>query len=255
MGKKNSMSRDDWDGLAADFSERVLEISELDIDGVIVAIAQHLGGKTKTAIDFGCGAGAVTRAIAPYFKSVLGVDFSAKLIDEARGHTKALNIDFETGDLTTMRGKKYTCDVAFCANVLIHPDEKIREKIAKRVVKNVRPGGQAAFIVPSLESVIRAHQVTLQCQVGDGIPPGRAAASIDKDAAAEIVSLSRGVINIGATPTKHFLEDEFREFLTQCCLKDVSLRRIPYPWAEVLENIPSNFGAAPPWDWLAIGKA
>lgn len=239
------MTSNDWDALADDFSSRVLEISECDIHGVIKATAKRLGGARKTAADFGCGAGSVTRLIAPYFKSVTGADFSPKLIDAARSQTRAKNISYEIADLQIERAKRFPCDVAFCANVLIGDGAAARECIARNVVASIRKSGHAVFIVPSLEAVMRVYQVALQ------LCPETEIEDWVKD---EVVSLPQGLIEMGGVPTKHYLEDEIAEFLTKLKLRDVEVRRVSYPWREALEDAPRNLKVAPPWDWMAIGR-
>lgn len=237
------MTAKDWDALADEFSSRVLEISECDIDGVIEKTAKRLGGARKVATDFGCGAGGVTRLIAPYFKSVAGVDFSRKLIDAARAQTRAKNVVYEIADLQAQRAKRFPCDVAFCANVLIGDDAPARERIARNVVASVNKGGQAIFIVPSLEAVMRAYQVAVQLNKR----------GVDGWAEDEVASLPKGLINMGGVPTKHYLRDEIAEFLQRLNLRDVKISRVSYPWREALEDAPRNLKAALPWDWMAVG--
>lgn len=237
------MTAKDWDALADEFSSRVLEISECDIDGVIEMAAKRLGGARKVATDFGCGAGAVTRLVAPYFKSVTGVDFSPKLIDAARVQTRAKNVVYEIADLQSTRAKRFPCDVAFCANVLIGDDAAAREQLARNVIASVHKGGHAVFIVPSLEAVMRAYQVAVQL--------GRR--GVDGWAKDEVVSLPQGLIKMGGVPTKHYLQDEIAEFLTRLKLRDVKVTRVSYPWREALEDAPRTLKAALPWDWMAAG--
>jgi 2-polyprenyl-3-methyl-5-hydroxy-6-metoxy-1,4-benzoquinol methylase len=238
------MTAKDWDALADEFSSRVLEISECDIDGVITAAAKRLGGARKMATDFGCGAGGVTRLVAPYFKTVTGVDYSPKLIDAARAQTLTKNINYEVADLQRKRAKRFPCDVAFCANVLIGEDEAERELMARNVLASIRNGGNAVFIVPSLEAVMRTYQVARQFQ------PERHVRSWAKD---EVASLPRGLVKMGGVATKHYLKDEIAELLTTLKLRNVSVSRVSYPWREALDGAPRNLKAAPPWDWMAVG--
>lgn len=247
------MTAKDWDALAHDFSACVLEISECDIDGVIEAAAKRLGGVRRTATDFGCGAGAVTRLLAPYFKSVTGVDFSPQLIDAAKAQTRATNIDYEVADLQLKQAKRFPCGVAFCANVLIGDNAAARERIARNVIASVRKGGSVVFIVPSLEAVMRAYQVALQLRLRSGASETTAARRIEGWAEDEVVSLPRGVVNMGGVPTKHYLEDEIAEFLMRLGLRDIEVKRVSYPWREALDSAPDNLKAAPPWDWMAVG--
>lgn len=214
-----------WNGLANTFSDAVFEVTERDHGGVIRKTAKRLGGKNKKAIDFGCGAGASTRAIASFFGRVTGVDFSEKLLAVARKNTRANNIDYRRVDLTEMNPQSMRCDVAFCFNVLLSPDEKLRRAIAENVVKSIRRGGAGVFIVPSLESELRSYQVALDCQTRDGFARAKAAKELDNSAQRDVISLSQGIVNLGGAATKHFLQDELAELLAHFGLKDVSLSR------------------------------
>jgi len=251
--KEPFMTAKDWDALADDFSTRVLEISECDIDGVIAATAKRLGGARKSATDFGCGAGGVTRLVAPYFKTVTGVDFSPKLIGAAQTRTKPKNIEYAVSDLTAAGAMDFPCDVGFCVNVLIGADEKDRDCIARNVIANIKRGGAGVFVVPSLESVMRAYQVGLQIGVQCGVSSKAAAAKINHWVNDEVVSLPQGLIEMGDVPTKHFLQDEIAELLTARGLQNIKVSRVSYPWREALDDVPRNFKAAPPWDWMAVG--
>ncbi len=247
------MKQEYWDRMAKDFSEQVLEISDVDLDKVIPKTAKRLGGKRKHAVDFGCGAGALTRVVAPYFVSTLGVDFSKDLLERAVALTQSANISFQFADLCTQRGKRFPCDVAFCANVLINDDSVIRERIARTVIRNVASGGSAVFIVPSLESAIRFYQVVFSSQVKSGFSKSEALSEINDWVRGDIVSLPEGIIRVGGTKTKHFMGDELIELLLASGLTDVTLERVSYPWRELLEDEPRGLKTSLPWDWMAVG--
>lgn len=247
------MKREYWDALARDFSSQVLEITECDVAGVVAKTAKRLGGRRKTATDFGCGAGAVTRMAAPFYKSVVGVDFSKELLKEARRRTRAANVSYEFANLQAERGPRFPCDVAFCVNVLIAANADRRDRIARNVVASAVRGGSAVFVVPSLESVLRVYQVALQCHLDEGFRRPAAALEVNRWVEEEIVSLPEGIVKIGGAPTKLYLRDELAELLRRHGLRDVTLERISYPWAEALENAPRGLNAAPPWDWMAVG--
>lgn len=243
-----------WDRLAAGFSESVFEITERDVHGAIRKTAKRLGGAHLTAIDFGCGAGASTRTIAPFFKSTCGVDFSDKLLRVARDKTDADSIKFRNADLATMNPRSFRCDVAFCFNVLLSPDGALRRSIATNIVKSIRKGGAGVFVAPSLESELRSYQVSLDCQRRAGFAAGAAAKEIDAGARRDVVSLSQGIIDLGGAPTKHFFRDEFAELLAGCGMANVTVSRVRYPWDVVLDDMPDGMDYALPWDWMAVGK-
>lgn len=68
-----------WD-LDEFFRSGEVEIARLTVD------MQHLGypARRERALDFGCGVGRVTRALAPHFRHCYGVDVSAPMIAAAR---------------------------------------------------------------------------------------------------------------------------------------------------------------------------
>lgn len=247
------MNADYWNSLAGKFSDEVIEITERDAGGVIRKTARRLGDERMTAVDFGCGAGASTRAVAPFFKHVTGVDFSEKLLSVARKKTDAAHIDYRKANLAKMNPRSFPCDVAFCFNVLLSPDNRLRNAIAANIVKATRKGGAGVFVVPSIESELRSYQVALECQVRSGFAHAGAAKEIDASVRREVISLSQGVIDLGGAPTKHFFHDEIADLLADCGLQDITVSRVHYPWEDVLDDIPADMPHRQPWDWIAVG--
>lgn len=243
-----------WNALAEDFGEKVLEVTETDLTGVFARTAKRLGGKDKTAVDFGCGPGASTRAVAAYFKNAIGVDFSPALIETASAQTNSSNVSFRVADLSRADAKRLPCDVGFCINVLISPDALRREAIARNVHKSVKRGGAAVLAVPSFESAMRIYQILLACQLREGVTRKAALREINRWAAEEIINIADGIVDIGGEPTKTWRGDELSEFLVELGFRNVELERINYPWDEVIDGAPHDLTAAPPWDWLAVAR-
>lgn len=52
----------------------------------VTPLGFHIGG--KKALDFGCGVGRLTQALAPYFEEVYGVDIAPSMIELAERHNK-----------------------------------------------------------------------------------------------------------------------------------------------------------------------
>jgi len=110
------------------------------------------GGKSPLAmrvLDFGCGAGRVTRALAGVFGEVHGVDISGEMIKIARKSLKDLpNVKVHHsngGHLDVLDG---FFDFAFAFSVFHHVPSKdaIADCIAE-VGKHLRPGGLFKFEV------------------------------------------------------------------------------------------------------------
>ncbi|WP_162987160.1 class I SAM-dependent methyltransferase [Sphingomonas paeninsulae] len=64
--------------------------------GVRQILIDHFGGEfaPKTAIDFGCGVGRLTRAMAPMADRVFGIDISGPMLEEARRNSPPENVEF-----------------------------------------------------------------------------------------------------------------------------------------------------------------
>src|SRR4051794_24254117 len=94
--------RRDWEDLAAEDlywsilstpgrrftsieAETFFASGEAEVDGVLQRAATFgLPQQLETALDFGCGAGRLTRALARHAQQVVGVDISDQMIAEAR---------------------------------------------------------------------------------------------------------------------------------------------------------------------------
>ena len=132
--------RQDWDRLAeadalwAVLTEPGTKGGRWDVDAFfatgeaeiaqVLAVADRLGrpARRERALDFGCGVGRLTRALAARFDAVVGVDISAAMIEQARRHNGAhpgcefrLNSD---GDLRQFDSGSF--DVVYSNIVLQH---------------------------------------------------------------------------------------------------------------------------------------
>lgn len=73
------------DNLSTDTLKIFWDGGHQDINFFLSTIRQHFGDfQPKTAIDFGCGVGRLTRAIASHVETVTGVDVSPGMLLEAR---------------------------------------------------------------------------------------------------------------------------------------------------------------------------
>lgn len=118
--------------------------------------------ETNRALDFGCGAGRLTQGLAGHFERADGVDIAASMVALARGHNRAggrvtyhLN---ESPDLSLFDDD--TFDFLLSIIVLQHIPNELKTGYLEEFVRVLRPGGVAAFTVPShgdwsLEGTVR----------------------------------------------------------------------------------------------------
>lgn len=110
--------------------------------------------RLKTALDFGCGVGRVTLALAKQFQHVTGIDISPAHIRHAKERTAATgvnNVGFvpiaSVGDLD-----KIGCfDVVYSGIVLQHNPPPIIAALLRKLMAAVLPGGYMLFQVPTFK--------------------------------------------------------------------------------------------------------
>jgi SAM-dependent methyltransferase len=122
--------------------------------GSTLDIARGLGlpAAHQRALDFGCGLGRLTRALAGRFEKVLGLDISAELV----AHARCLNADVpscefravEGGALSELEGA--SVDLVYSSIVLQHqPSHALIRTHVAEFMRLVRPGGLVVFQLPT----------------------------------------------------------------------------------------------------------
>lgn len=97
---------------------------------------------TDTVLDYGCGTGIITTAIAKDVKEIHALDYSDKMIDVAKRKAerkKITNISFITSSIEDCSFSDETFDVVLAANVLCYIKED--ERIIRQIHRLLKPDG------------------------------------------------------------------------------------------------------------------
>ena len=116
----------------------------------VVRATMDLDG-TGTLIDVGCGPGVLGVALAPLFDTVIGIDPERAMLDEARRHAAAHEVEAEwiearAEDLATLQLPAARL-VTFGQS--IHWTD--RQSVLASVHEQLTPGGAVALIAPAIE--------------------------------------------------------------------------------------------------------
>ena len=111
-----------------------------------------LGG---TCVEIGCGPGRITRALAPDFDRVLGLDVSPEMIQRARQATPD-NVELHQVEEPAIPMADGEADAVFSVHVLQHLDrfEAVRRYLAE-TRRVLRPGGSAMLHITLLSTPLR----------------------------------------------------------------------------------------------------
>ena len=122
-----------------------------EIDGLLADLAQRgLTPTRRRAVDFGCGVGRLSQALARHFEEVIGIDISPTMIDLARSHDTSGKCRFLVNTSTDLPGiPPSTVDLVYTNIVLQHNEVPAIEAFLRSLARLVAPGGVFAFQLPS----------------------------------------------------------------------------------------------------------
>jgi len=102
-------------------------------------------------LDFGCGAGRLSQALAAHADQVVGIDVSPPMLETARGLDRSdgrcVFVLSEDPDLRAFPDDSF--DLVFTERVLQHLPRPVLERYLAEFVRVLRPGGVAFLHVPT----------------------------------------------------------------------------------------------------------
>jgi len=107
--------------------------------------------RLETALDFGCGVGRVTQALADHFRKVIGVDISLQMIELARQFNRQgekVEYCHNTQDHLGMFNDQ-SFDLVYSSLVLQHMKPLFAVRYIKEFFRITRPDGIIVFQIPS----------------------------------------------------------------------------------------------------------
>ena len=125
---------------------------EAEVDAILSRAAElGVPANRADALEFGCGVGRVTRALAGRFGDAVGVDISTRMLEQARELNAGVdNVEFvhnTASDLTVLGDRRF--DLVYSRHVLQHlPSRDVARGYLSEMVRLVRPGGLVLAHLP-----------------------------------------------------------------------------------------------------------
>jgi SAM-dependent methyltransferase len=121
------------------------------------AAAWEVPASRRTAVDFGCGIGRLSQALAEHFDQVYGVDISSKMIELARQHNrKGARCEYRcnpAGDLRHFADG--SIDMIYSWITLQHMRPRDARRYMREFLRVLAPGGLLLFQYPSKPVSVR----------------------------------------------------------------------------------------------------
>jgi SAM-dependent methyltransferase len=132
--------------------EKFFAEGEREVDSFLAeASAVHASPSFGNALDFGCGVGRLTRALARHFETVTGVDVSGPMVDQATRLVAPQhpNCAFVVSTDPRLPFPTDYFDFALTNIVLQHMPAPLAKGYVREFLRVLRPSGIAIFQVPS----------------------------------------------------------------------------------------------------------
>lgn len=118
----------------------------------------RLNGPRKRALDFGCGVGRCTQALAENYVRVDGVDISAEMVKRAYEYRPPANCRFHVNDTADLKQfRTGTFDLVYSYLVLQHMPQNLAASYVREFVRILKPGGVAMFEAPDGPDMMQAN--------------------------------------------------------------------------------------------------
>lgn len=137
--------------------ERFWKDGEWPVDRMFELLEVELGPEDDV-VEIGCGIGRLTRVLAARAASVVALDISAEMIEQARRLNRHLeNVTWLRGDGASLTGvDDESADACFSYVVFQHiPDPAITLGYVREMGRVLRPGGWSAFHVSNAPAIHR----------------------------------------------------------------------------------------------------
>jgi 2-polyprenyl-3-methyl-5-hydroxy-6-metoxy-1,4-benzoquinol methylase len=129
-------------GLPWDTSE-FFQTGRAEINAALEHLSGFLSYRRELALDFGCGIGRVTQALAEHYARVVGVDIAPSMVRQARAHNQHPDrVHYQE------RLPQGSFDLIYTILVLQHMPQPVAHHYISEFIGLLHPDGVAVFEIP-----------------------------------------------------------------------------------------------------------
>jgi 2-polyprenyl-3-methyl-5-hydroxy-6-metoxy-1,4-benzoquinol methylase len=122
-----------------------------ELDSVLKQVSQlNYKLSYSRALDFGCGIGRVTQALATHFENVDGIDIAPSMIDLAKSYNRSDRVHYTLNNKNSLdMFDDNTFDFIYSVGVLQHMHPRFQENYLSEFLRILSPDGLLFFELPS----------------------------------------------------------------------------------------------------------
>jgi len=245
------MHAKDWDLIAGRYDEEITSpFQEGVINPIYDAIRAIPDKQERTVADLGCGLGPLLPFLSKNFKQVFAIDFSPRMLEQAKRRVQGENVSFHNCSLTDLSPFYHQFDVAVSVNSVIFPSSQVVNGIFANIRKTLKSDGLFAAIFPSMEAIL--YEATLLFdreldKIGNEEKALLAAKRILKRRNFDFIS---GVYDDHGMRQKFYYEFELKHRLKKTGFKNLHVKKVLYPWGEDMGSSQDFMKQPRVWDWF-----
>ena len=243
------MKLKEWDKLTNKYFEEILSPFAKGVDSPIYRTIKSIKNKNKV-IDIGTGLGVLVPFLSKNFKQVVAIDFSEKMIKNAKKKNKQNNVTFLVKDMTKLKEFYNTFNVAVSINSIIMPSLVDVKKTFQEVYNILKPNGILIGVFPAIESESYEALLTFEREFKKTKDEEKAINNTHRLIGDNYDYLT-GVINYKGKQ-KHYYKFELDYRLKQIGFNNIKISKVLYPWKVYGGGIFRNKPGI--WDWFVIAK-
>jgi len=250
------MNAKTWDVYADKYYENIVSPLQPTVQNPLWKYLKKVSRKQqKIVVDAGCGIGDLTKIFARQFKKVIAVDFSEKMLQQARKRNiTAKNISFHRCDLRKLSTVVKKADVIVAVNSLLLPNFSDIRLEFSQIHKSLKSGGDFFAIVPAVEANLHYFQLVYERELTKTKNPKVALAKTKKIVDFTDYNFITSTYTAGSESqilyTKQFLHD----VCEKSGFKDIVIEKVLYPWGEASGDYESFPDKPQMWDWFVSAK-
>jgi len=239
-----------WNRIADRYFEEISSPFEGErVVNPLLDFLDALPGRERMRVaDLGCGIGNLLPFLSDRFAEVVAVDFSSKMLQNARRRCSRHNVSFYQRNLTDLAAFKESFDVIVSVNSVLSPQLDKIDGMFDEMAGTLKAGGILAGVFPSMESVLYEGLLVVERERERAASEQKALRRARRIVSPGQYDFLLGIYRDGDDWQKFYYSFELRKRLQRAGFKGIQLGKVLYPWqadgAEAFSSEPKT------WDWF-----